>query len=100
MSLVEQFQVLGVTLWPDAGALRYRAPVGVMDWSLLDVLADLKPLLIEQLLPVATASPVPPADAWGEAVAVVFQKLRRELTPPQQAQEGELRESLGHLDSR
>jgi hypothetical protein len=96
MSLVDQFRALGVMLSLDGAELRYRARVGVLTPALRDVLADLKPLLIAELLPIATARPAPPVGGWGEAVAAVFQKLRLELTPPQQTQERALRESLGH----
>ena len=48
-TLLAELDALGVKVWPDAGALRFKAPAGVMQPELLDRLRAAKPELLETL---------------------------------------------------
>ena len=97
MSLVDEFQALGIALTADGNKLRYRAVPGAMTPEMRDLLESNKPALLVELAAGETAEAglaMARPDPWGAAIASVFDKLRAEMTPEQRESEQEIRQKL------
>ena len=75
--LLTELQTLGVKVWPDAGALRFKAPAGAMTPELTARLKEHKPELLTILAnePAANDETTPGLDLPLLAAVIEFQRL-------------------------
>lgn len=78
--LLRELEVLGVKVWPDGGALRFKAPAGVMTEELTAQVVAAKPELLQLLTPeVANDDSDPAQDLPLLAAAEEFETLIERL---------------------